>query len=414
MVSVSPYKIQISDTELERLQRKLSAASLPDSFDSAKPWDYGSPLADVIRLVNYWKDGFDWRRAEAKLNELPQFMTTIDVEGFGNIDVHFVHQKSEVKEAIPLLFCHGWPGSFVEVTKLLPLLNGNGKDDPAFHVVAPSLPNFGFSGKVTKPAFQMKQYAELFQKLMLKLGYSEYVTQGGDIGFWVTRALGICYPESVKTSHVNMCPAFPPTFKKNPILALQHTLTPYSHKDKEGLARSQWFMQEGSGYRFIQCTKPQTIGYAFADSPVTVLAWIYEKLHDWTDSYPWTDDEILTWISIYWFSTAGPWASFRVYYEMFHPEPGNKLSRPALSLWIPNIKLGTARFPKELVIYPKTWTRTLGPVVFESEHEKGGHFAAWENPDAIVGDMKKMLGKKGPCYGAVKGKDGYENNMSRL
>lgn len=223
--------------------------------------------------------------------------------------------------------------------------------------------------------------------------------------------MGSLYPKHCKASHINLVRGDPPTWTKNPLLALQHAMTPFSSREKDGLARSNWFRKEGSGYFFEQSTKPQTIGYALQDSPVALLAWIYEKLHDWTDDYPWTEDEILTWISIYWFSTAGPAASVRIYYEAMHSQ---WIARERLSGWIPNVKLGLAYFPREISVAPRIWGRTLGPVVLESEYDRGGHFAAWERPDAIADDLKKMFGKKGGAYGVIKGKDGYDGASARL
>jgi len=178
--------------------------------------------------------------------------------------------------------------------------------------------------------------------------------------------------------------------------------------ERAGLDRAKWFQSEGNGYLKEQSTKPQTIGYSQADSPVGLLAWIYEKLHDWTDGYPWTDDEVLTWVSIYWFSTAGPAASSRIYYEVVHDKL--KTSNAAKS-WIPDVKLGVASFPKEIAPLPRLWAKTMGEVVFESEYETGGHFAAWERPDAIVGDLRKMFGRKGGAFRVVKGAIGYEESM---
>lgn len=242
---------------------------------------------------------------------------------------------------------------------------------------------------------------------MFQLGYTEYVTQGGDWGFYITQTMDLLYPEHVKASHINLIRAFPPRWKKNPWLALQHAIKPYSENEKKGFARGRWFTAEGSGYNVEQRTKPQTIGYALADSPVALLAWIYEKLHDWTDSYPWRDDEILTWISIYQFSTAGAHASVRIYYQALH-SPGKHLKdRDGVTDWIPGVKLGPAFFPQELTVLPKTWARTLGPVAYESENDAGGHFAAWEKPEIIARDLRAVFGKKGPCYNIVKGQNGY-------
>lgn len=229
---------------------------------------------------------------------------------------------------------------------------------------------------------------------------------------YVTRAMGYLYPNHVCASHINMVRASAPKAKKNPLLALQHAITPYSEKDKKGLERQEWFLKEGSGYRTLQGTKPQTLGYSLADSPVGLLAWIYEKLHDWTDDYAWTDDEILTWISIYWFSRAGPAASVRIYYEVAHST--GPTSREGVAEWIPHVKLGMAYFPKELGVVPKTWGRTLGPVAYESDAGHGGHFAAWEHPEYIAGDLNAMFGKAGPCARIVKGKSGYDKRTSKL
>jgi hypothetical protein len=179
---------------------------------------------------------------------------------------------------------------------------------------------------------------------MLSLGYNEYVTQGGDWGFTISRTIGLLYPKHCKASHINMIAAQAPTYSKNPLLALQHSLTPYSAKDQAGFKRSEWFVKEGRGYNLEQSTKPQTLAYALNDSPVALLAWIYEKLHDWTDGYPWTEDEIFTWISIYQFSRMGPGAAHRIYYEVTHTTPGpGKVTRADLIKYIPHVKLGLGK-----------------------------------------------------------------------
>lgn len=180
---------------------------------------------------------------------------------------------------------------------------------------------------------------------MLSLGYNEYVTQGGDWGFYITRSIGKLFPQHCKASHINMVRAHPPTWSENPLLALQHAIMPYSGKDKAGFDRSRWFEKEGFGYNLTQSTKPQTLAYALNDSPVALLAWIYEKLHDWTDSYPWTEDQILTWVSIYWFSRMGPGAAHRIYYEVMHTKPGpGKLTRPDVEGHISGVKLGMGTY----------------------------------------------------------------------
>lgn len=231
---------------------------------------------------------------------------------------------------------------------------------------------------------------------------------------YITRCIGLLYPEHCLASHINYPKALAPTFFSNPLLTLQHALTPYTSAERAGLERQKWFMTEGQSYRLQQGTKPQTLGYALADSPVALLAWMYEKLHDWTDNYPWTDDEILTWVSIYWFSTAGPAASVRIYYECIHGQPWALSKDGTATGYIPKVPLGLSYFPKDLGMVPKLWGRTLGKVVFEKVHGSGGHFAAWEVPEKMAGDLKEMFGKGGPCAGVVKGREGYRKMAIKM
>lgn len=400
MANIKPFKIAVPDADIDKLKTKLSLATFPQDVDMSESWSYGTPLKDIKRLAAYWKDGFDWRAAESKLNEqLSQFTTTVPVDGFDDIEVHFVHQKSDRPDSIPLLFAHGWPGSFYEAVKLLPYLTSpSSPDQPSFHAVVPSLPNFGFSGKVTKPGFGPNQYAETCHKLMLQLGYDRYVTQGGDWGFIITRRMGIQYPSHVAASHLNFVRVLePPGLARTPGQYLKHAVLPYSRAEREGLERTAWFRREGYGYNLEQSTRPHTLGFALADSPVALLAWVYEKLHDWTDGYAWDDDEVLTWIGIYAFSTAGPDSSVRIYCEATRQE--------ALSPGYPyfdKVPLGLSYFPRDLVVPPSTWGRTLGPVVFEKRHEDGGHFAAHERPEKLAQDLRTMFGKGGGAEAAVR------------
>lgn len=208
-------------------------------------------------------------------------------------------------------------------------------------------------------------------------------------------------------SHLNLAIPNYPSYDQ-PLLALRFLASAalgLTAEEKAGIANAKHYEDEGSGYFKQQATRPQTLAYSLNDSPVGTLAWIYEKLHDWTDSYPWTDDEILTWISIYVFSKAGPGASTRIYYETVHDK-----AKPMKTVrgWTPKVALGIARFPQEIARLPKLWNHTMGPIAFESTHEKGGHFAAFEVPDAIVSDLHAMFGKGGPCAGIVEGASGYE------
>ena len=245
---------------------------------------------------------------------------------------------------------------------------------------------------------------------MLKLGYNKYgptslfpmflflltfsiVTQGGDWGYAITRLIGALYPSHCIASHLNYIRAKPPTLLSHPLLYLR-SLLPLSATEKAGLARTAWFREQGYGYNTLQTTRPATIGAALADSPVALLAWIYEKLHDWTDAYPWADDEILTWVCIYQFSAAGPAASARIYYEAQNTYPYDREDKRQME-YNGKVKLGLSYFPRDLLVYPKTYGRTLGDVVFEKFHSEGGHFAAWEKPELLAGDLKSMFGKGG-------------------
>ncbi|KAH9169982.1 Alpha/Beta hydrolase protein [Lactarius sanguifluus] len=400
MTSEQPFKIAVPDDALALLKRKLNDTRLPDEVNAAE-WAYGAPLANIRRLVSRWRDGYDWRTHERELNALPMFTRTIEVEAFGELSVHYVHQKSAVKGAIPLLFVHGWPGSFLEVTKVLPLLTSVSADHPSFHVVVPSLPGYAWSEGVLEKGFHAKHYAELFNRLMISLGYTEYVTQGGNWGHILALTTASLYgPKHVKASHTNSPICEPPTFFGSPIILLKYWITSFTSRKREAAFITQNFFKNGMGYYAEQSTKPQTIGYSLADSPVGLLAWIYEKLITWTDAYPWTDDEILTWVSIYWFSRAGPAASVRIYYEL-------ALSGEVIVFPKTTVPVGLSFFPKDVVQFPKVLLRSKGRIVFESEHKVGGIFAAYEQPEALVGDLRKMFGKSGPATGVVPGYTGY-------
>ena len=205
--------------------------------------------------------------------------------------------------------------------------------------------------------------------------------------------MGALYPESCLATHINFARVGkPPSVLKSPVASAQDALQAYTDEEKAGVERSEWFIKEGAGYNQLQSTKPSTLAFALRDSPVALLAWIYEKLHDWTDSYPWTDDEILTWISVYQFSTAGPQASVYIYYENMH---SHQDIIPRVAASVPNVPLGYSIFPKDLVVPPTSWARTLGPVVFEKRHADGGHFAAHERPEKLAEDLREMFKKGG-------------------
>ncbi|KAF6755765.1 Alpha/Beta hydrolase protein [Ephemerocybe angulata] len=351
MAAETPFKVSIPEAKLEILKKKLDLIQLPNEIEGAG-WEYGAPLSDIQRLTKYWKDEYlpKWRDHEAKLNEdMPQFTKDINVEGFSALKIQYVHQKSAVKGAIPLLFVHGWPGSFIEVRKVLPLLVQGSADHPAFHVVALSLPNFGFSEGPKTKGFELTQYAEVCHKLMISLGYDEYVTQGGDWGMLTTRKITQLYGgKHCKAYHTNTPTGSPPHPIRRPLLLLQHLLFNYSPKEQAGLDRTQKFWKEQTGFFAQQTTMPQTLGYGLADSPVGLLAWIYEKLVGWSDDYKWTDEEVLTWISIHWFAEAGPAASIRIYYEVIKATPDIFTTPVAIS-----VPEGISAFPKDNVVLPR-------------------------------------------------------------
>ncbi|VDB96279.1 unnamed protein product [Peniophora sp. CBMAI 1063] len=397
-----PFVYAVPEEDIELLQKKLALTRFPDELEDAG-WEYGVPLSDIRALVERWRNGFDWRAVERSLNTLPMFIRPITVDGWGTFDVHYVHQRSDRAGAIPLLFIHGWPGSFIEVQKILPLLvNPEDPKAPAFHVVAISVLGFGPSeGHHKAGPFSLVEYAEASNKLMLALGYTEFVTQGGDLGYGISRTMASKYgPKHVKAWHTNFpSVVYPPTFFQHPILYLQNLFPSlfYSESERKGFERRDWFFRTNPGYFTMHQTKPQTLGYSLSDSPVGLLAWVYEKMVTWSDGYDWSDDEVLTWVSIYWFSRQGPTASTRIYvYE-----------RSVFQVPPPTVPMGISYFPKEIFPTPRSWARTLGNVVAESEHPDGGHFAAHERPEALVDDVRKMFGRGGPAFAVVPGRDGY-------
>ncbi|KAG5817577.1 hypothetical protein H9Q74_010510 [Fusarium xylarioides] len=385
MLTIEPFQINIPDSKLERLKQKLALADFPT--DDSQSWERGAPVGDVKRLTKIWQTTFDWRAVEYSLNKLPHYIASLEIGNFGALDVHFIHKRSARVDAIPLLFLHGWPGSFIEVTRILdPLIHEN--SGPSFHVIAPSLIDFGFSS-ASKPGFKVEDHAEIYDRLMNELGYEKYAIQAGDVGSIIARSMAASFGNSrCMALHTNTPLPSEPRGDTHPDLYNQPQKEPLTEAELKALARAGEVSKVGMGYYNIQSTKPTTIGFSLRDSPVGLLAWMYEKLVEWSDAYEWTDEEILTWVSIYWFSTAGPDAPSNLYHSFEQSDP---VAFAAAGTFI-NLPLGISRFTNDLVLLPKLWNQTLGPVVFEKEHERGGHFAAWEQPSAIVGDLRLMFG----------------------
>jgi pimeloyl-ACP methyl ester carboxylesterase len=405
MAQFEPFKISVPDEKINRLKQKLALAEYPTEADDADTWSRGPPLKDIRRLAERWANGYDWREAEQRLNRFPQYTTNIPIDGFGTFKVHFIHQRSPIKNAIPLCFVHGWPGGLFEVTKILPLLTDGCKDHPAFHVVAPSLINFGWSDECIQPGFNVNHHAQTCHRLMQALGYTNYVTQGGDLGYFTTHVMARVYPQHVKAWHVNLAIPEKPTPTTHPILAARvatHTLTA---RERADLTHTAHVARNFMGYYRIQATKPALISLSHTDSPIGLLSWLYDILHNWSDHahYAWSDDEILTWVSIYYFSPGGIAASVRIYYESRFQE-----GTPAAEKGPVEPPLGIAHFPKEMSSFPRLWYETMGRVVHQREYEVGGHFAAWEQPEMLVGDLREMFGRGGGAEGVIEGASGYD------
>ncbi|KAF7314035.1 EHN domain-containing protein [Mycena chlorophos] len=379
-----PFKITVPDDALALLKAKLDLVTLPDELDDAG-WAYGAPLADIKRLVGRWKDGYDWRKHEKALNdELPQFTRDVVVDGFGTLNVHYGPEASWKSASSRRCSRKGRPTNRASMSSRSVCLGTGSRRRPPRRVLE----------------------SELCHKLMTAVGYDEYVTQGGDWGGIISRAVACAYgPKHVKAWHTNFPVVRPPPLSLNPFY-LFNTARMYlpllwlTQEEKDGLQRTRDLDRTATGYFKIQSTKPQTLGYSLADSPVGLLGWIYEKLVAWSDKYEWTDDEVLTWISIYWFSRSGPTASLRIYYET---TKNNALVVPPVDdpAVKPVVPMGISFFPAEVFGLPRHWVRRTGNVVFEASHKAGGHFAAYEVPELLAGDLRKMLGKNGPARGVI-------------
>jgi microsomal epoxide hydrolase len=374
---VTPYRIQIPESVLADLNERLARTRFPSEIEGTG-WEYGTNLAYLKELVGYWRTGFKWRDQEQKLNQLPQFMTTID-----GIDIHFVHQKSSNPNATPLVMIHGWPGSIFEFTKVIgPLteptkFGGNVND--AFHVVALSLPGYGFSGKPRTRGYSNRRIAQIIAQLMSRLGYTRYGAQGGDWGGIIVRQLGLTDPQHLIGLHSNMCVAGAPP-GGNP-----NEGVPADELKRVEAVRTR--IATETGYSGIQSTKPMTLGYGLNDSPAALAAWIVEKFRTWSDSggdveKKFTKDELLTNITIYWATETGP-SSVRLYYE-------NRVDTGLIGHV--DVPFACARFPGELfAVVPRKWIEAQYNVAQFTEMPRGGHFAALEEPQLLIDDVRKFF-----------------------
>ena len=374
--AIVPFKIHVPDEVLRDLKERLARTRFPNEIEGSG-WDYGTNLGYLKELVAYWREKFDWREQERRLNQLDQFKTNID-----GLDIHFVHQRSKEPNAMPLVLTHGWPGSFFEFTKVIgpltdPVRHG-GRPEDAFHVVAISLPGYGFSDKPREPGFSPERMAGIIARLMARLGYSRYGAQGGDWGGIISRLLAINDASHVAGLHLNFCTAgAPPGSDPNagvPAAELERTRA------------RQAFMANERGYSEIQGTKPQTLGYGLNDSPAGLAAWIVEKFRTWCDcdgdvEKKFTKDELLTNVTIYW-ATQTIASSARLYYE------SRRATGTQARVEVPT---GCALFPQEITVPPRRWVEARYNLRRWTEMPRGGHFAALEQPELLVGDIREFF-----------------------
>jgi len=377
--AIRRFEIAVPDEVLTDLHERLSRTRFPDQLNGVG-WDYGTDLNYLKELVDYWQTRFDWRNQERKLNQFDQFTTRID-----GLDIHFIHQRSPNPSAVPLIITHGWPGSIFEFSKIIgPLTNPEahgGRVGDAFHVVAPSLPGYGFSDKPRERGYGPEQMADINAKLMARLGYDRYGVQGGDWGSIISRWTAFNHAEHVVGMHLNFVTGTVPPDPNNPNEGVTEI-------ELARMQERQQFMSTERGYSGIQGTKPQTLGYGLNDSPVGLAAWIVEKFRAWCDcdddiESTFTKDDLLTNITIYWV-TGTITSSTRLYYESRNTAP----SRPLGYIDVPT---GAALFPKEINFPPRRWAEARYNVVRWTEMPRGGHFAALEQPNLLVEDLRAFF-----------------------
>jgi pimeloyl-ACP methyl ester carboxylesterase len=370
--AIEPFEIHVDDAVFDDLHDRLARTRLADQI-AGTGWEYGIPLDYLRELVAYWRDEYDWRAQEARLNELDHFRTRVDGQS-----IHFVHARSPHPDARPLLLTHGWPGSIVEFLDVVEPLthpeDHGGAAADAFHVIAPSLPGYGFSEPTRTTGWDVPRVAGAFVELMARLGYSRYVAQGGDWGAQVATCIGVIDPEHCAAIHLNM-----------PIGARPEEPVELSDDDRAGLAAMREFQREESGYALEQSTKPQTVGVALNDSPAGLLAWIVEKFRTWSDcdgnpETVFTRDQLLTNVTTYWV-TQTITSSARLYWEHTHSR-----SRPDYV----GVPTGIARYPKEILRYPRAWVERCYNVTYWADQPRGGHFAAMEQPELFVADLRRF------------------------
>ncbi len=378
MTEIQPFTVEASKAEIDNLRNRLSGTRWPDS-ETPDDWSQGVPIAYAKEFCEYWAKEYDWSERCDLLNSFAQFITRID-----GLDIHFIHVPSPVATARPIVLTHGWPGSVVEFLKVIgpltdPVPHGGDAAD-AFHVVCPSLPGYGYSGKPAETGYGVGKIAAMWDQLMLAVGYDGYFAQGGDWGAAVTTAIGMQNLGHCKGIHLNM-PSAGPTrdARENP-----------TDEDKLALERSQAYQDWDSGYSKQQSTRPQTLGYGLADSPAGQAMWILEKFWRWTDCQGHPENvlsrnELIDNIMLYWLTNSGA-SSARLYWESFNRTAGGGGNN---SVTVPT---GCSIFPQEIVPTPRSWAERRYPnIVYWNKLEKGGHFAAFEQPELFVAELRSCF-----------------------
>jgi len=370
MSEITPFTINTSEEQLTDLRNRINNTRWAEE-ECVNDWSQGIPLTYVREIADYWANQYDWRESEQYLNTFDHYQTNIN-----DLDIHFIHQKSPHPDAYPLIITHGWPGSIIEFHKVIqPLVDPTkhgGKAEDAFHIVCPSLPGYGFSGKPSQSGWGVEKIAETWDLLMVRLGYENYGAQGGDWGAAVTTQIGrnIGHCDAI---HINM-----PIGRPTP-----ESLQDPTDEEKSALEGLTYYQEWDSGYSKQQSTRPQTLGYGLVDSPVGQMAWIIEKFWSWMDcdGHPentLTRDELLDNVMLYWLTASGA-SSARLYWESFGSfGGGDKVEIPT----------GVASFPKEIIRSPRRWCEESYNITHWTTMPKGGHFGAFEQPELFINDLR--------------------------
>jgi microsomal epoxide hydrolase len=389
--AVVPFKIHVPEAVLKDLRDRLGRTRFPDEIDGAG-WDYGTNLAYLKELVTYWRDTFNWREQERRLNRFEQFKTNID-----GLDVHFVHRRTKRPGALPLLIVHGWPGSFMQFHKVIEPLTDpashGGRPEDAFDVVVPSLPGYGFSDRPRQRGYDPQKIATMFVTLMARLGYTRYGVQASDFGAPVIRAMALMDAAHIAGYHTESCRGGPPPGMADPTAGV-----PASELERMK-DRQSFFSEEEQAYNRLQGTKPQTVGYALNDSPAGLAAWIVEKFRAWSDvdgdvEKKFTKDELLTNITIYW-ATQTANSAGRLYYEARHPLPGAAqpaaIGGPGNTARRVEVPSACVSWPKDVGFAPRKWMEALYNVKRFTIMPRGGHFGAFEEPQLYLEDVRDFF-----------------------